>query len=169
MGRPFHSFAFGKIQEADIWTFAPASLRIACDALGLDDLQAFDLAQLPTGPAFSHILLWADLVSTKKPLRCTHEQLAVLISTGVALHAREIGSSRGIADLILFGPAPLSHYPRSTPIRTGDLDYVDLRRIGTAGALLQKARSLLPYHDTTVALRHRLDEVIAELDSWFES
>jgi hypothetical protein len=166
-GSLLYRLAYGKPIYEEIWTFAPGSLRIAREAIGMDLVQVEDLVGLARpGAGWGHILEWIGLDGSKETIRCTSERLAVLISTGMAVNAKAAGSNRGIAELILFGPAPLSHYPPITSVRPDHLDAHDFRRIIEAYLLLLTAAERLDYHDTTMTLRHRLDQAIAELDSW---
>jgi hypothetical protein len=160
----------GKPVYVEIWTFPPRSLRTARKALGLDAQQAYELVQ-PSRPhgGFGHLLEWVGLDGSREPIRCTNEKLAVLISTGMAIQAKAAGSDRGIAELILFGPAPLSHYPPITPARHDHLDARDFRRMLEAYRLLLTAQEQLNYHDATMALRQRLTQAQSELDSWVNS
>jgi hypothetical protein len=130
-GSLFYRVIYGKDRYVESWTFPPRSLRTAREALGLDAQQAYELAGRPFSElgGWEHVLHWSGMESSKKPIRCTHVKLAVLISTGMAVHARAAGSGRALAELILFGPAPLSHYPPITPVRRRDLDDHDFRRI----------------------------------------
>lgn len=164
-----HRICYGKDRYVESWTFPPRSLRTAREALGLDSQQAWELADRPfAGPGFEHVLHWSGLESSKKPTHCVRVKLAVLISTGMAVHARAAGSTRDLAELILFGPAPLSHYPPIRPVRPGDLDVHDLRRVMDAYAMLLAARQRLKYHDSTAALDRRLGEALTELVLWFD-
>lgn len=87
----------------------------------------------------------------------------------MAVHARAADSARALAELIIFGPAPLSHYPPITPVCQGDLDSLDLRRIMDAYEVLCTAQRQLRYHDTTAGLDRRLAESVAELELWLNS
>lgn len=171
-GSLLYRVIYGKDPYVETWTFPPRSLSIAREALGLNALQAYELAGRPFGSGgdgWGHVLHWSDLETSKKPIRCTQVKLAVLISTGMAVHARAAGSARALAELIMFGPAPLSHYPPITPVRHGDLDSQDLRRMMDAYNVLCTAQRQLKYHDTTAALDRRLAESVAELERWFDS
>jgi len=169
-GSLLYRLAYSKPIYEEIWTFAPGSLRIAREALGLRFEQVDELVDLSRpGAGYGYILEWIGLDGAKDPIRCTNEKLAVLISAGVAVGAQSAGSDRGIAELILFGPAPLSHYPPITPIRPDDLDDHDFRLTMEAYLLLRHLQERLDYHDTTMTLRHRLDHAIAEFDSWAAS
>ena len=171
-GSLFYRVIYGKDPYVETWTFPPRSLGTAREALGLDSLQAYELAGRPfggNGGGWGYVLHWSGMETSKKPIRCTQVKLAVLISTGMAVHARAAGSARPLAELILFGPAPLSHYPPITPLRHGDLDSHDFRRILNAYEVLCTAQRQLKYHDTTAALDRRLAESVAELDRWLDS
>lgn len=161
---------YGEPVYEEVWTFPPESLRTAREALGLDADQAYELVKPSGTPSgISQLFEWVGLDDSREPIRCTNEKLAVLISTGMALRARAAGSDRGIAELILFGPAPLSHYPLISPVRPDRLDSSDFRRMVDAYLLLQTAQERLNYHDATIALRQRLANAVRELDSWVDS
>lgn len=150
----------------ETWRFPPGSLRTAREALGLRIEQAYDLAYPRSVGGLQHRTDWIWVDRPKRPLHTEVVTVAVLIATGIAVRSRAAGSSRGMADLILFGPTPLSPYPRPPTVEFDSLDGGDLRHLGQAIHVLTEAAQLTGGHDDTTAAHHRVTDALLELDRW---